>query len=201
MIWTLKVTCAAGPYRDTECIRYIELDEQASLYDLHVAIQDAVNFDDEYEFLFFTSTSHRGRRELLPEGAVEGPGVDPDVYEDMPAATAIPTQPRQRLFYLFNPDADWIFEVRREPGEKPPSPHEFYPLVRDELSVGPDPMQYGDMLHDCADADEAAEHRERLRSTARAFDEDDEGDDEDDAPDIRCVLGNCGEDEDEDEDW
>ncbi len=201
MIWTLKVTCAAGPYRDAECVRFIELDEQASLYDLHVAIQDAVDFDDEFEFLFFQSGSLRGRRALLPEGAEHGPGVDPDAYEDMPVAAALPTQPRQRLYYLFNPDASWIFEVRREPGAKAPSPHEFYPLVRDDLSVGPAPMQYGDVLDDFADADEAAEHRERLRATARAFDEDDDEDDEDDAPDIRCVLGNCGGDEDEDEGW
>ncbi len=200
MIWTLKITCSAGPYRDTECVRYIELDEDASLYDLHAAIQEAVHFDDEFDFVFFHATSPRDRRTLLPLGAEDGSPIDTDAYEDVRIAQSLPKSPRQRLFYLFNPGVNWIFEIRREAGVKQPSPHEFYPLVRDERSVGPDPMQYGNALHDFADAEEAAEHRELLRASARAFDEGDEYDEEDEAPDIRCAFGPRGEEADADTD-
>ncbi len=44
MILTFTVECAFGAYFKGECIRAIEIDEEACLYDLHEAIQDSVSF-------------------------------------------------------------------------------------------------------------------------------------------------------------
>ncbi len=196
MIWTLKVTCVAGPYHDGECIRHVEIDEGSNLYDLHVAIQDAVHFDDECDFAYFWSASPGGKRIYIPEGVDPEEGVDSDLYEDVPLADGLATEGRQRLFYLFDLDEEWIFEIRKERGEKTPSPHEFYPLVRDDLGTGPDPLQYGNDLDDFVEAEEAAEIKSG-RSRHRASDE--EGPDEDDL-DIRSMFGRFGDDDEEEDD-
>lgn len=199
MIWTLRVTCVSGPYHDAECVRYIEVDEEASLYDLHVAIQDAVHFDDEFEFTYFHASSPTAKRAYYPEGVDPDEGVDTDLYEDESLATALDCEGRRHLYYLFNLDEEWIFEVRRERGAKEPDPREFYPLVLDEAGVGPDPMQYGNDLDDFADPDEAAEHRARLAGRGGAAnDEDEDGDDE--RRGMRSLFGLEDDDEDEDED-
>jgi len=199
MIWTLKVTCVSGPYHDAECIRFIELDQEACLYDLHVAIQDAVHFDDESEFAYFQSASLKGKRVFIPEGVDPEDGVDTDIYEDMPLAEALPSAPRRKLFYLYDLDEEWVFEVHREPGEKEPSPHEFYPLVKEERGVGPDPLQYGNDLDDFVDAEEAVELRAAQRASRDSLEDAGDADD----LEVRSMLGRFGdddEDDDEDED-
>ena len=57
MILTLTIECVWGVYLKEECIRVIEIDEKASLYDLHDAIQDAVNFGRDHPFEFFLANS------------------------------------------------------------------------------------------------------------------------------------------------
>lgn len=194
MIWTLKITCVSGPYHDGECVRYIDVDEEASLYDVHIAIQDAVHFDDEFEFAYFQGTSPNGKRVYHPEGVNPDEGVDTDLYEEEPLATALDCEGRRHLYYLFNLEDEWIFEVRKERGEKEPDPGEFYPLILDEAGIGPDPMQYGNDLDDFADADDAAEHR-AAHARGTAPEEGEEGD----RRDIRSLFG-ISEDEEDEED-
>ena len=57
MILTLTVECAFGAYLKEQCIRTIEIDEEARLYDLHEAIQDAVQFGRDHPFQFFLANS------------------------------------------------------------------------------------------------------------------------------------------------
>lgn len=187
MIWKLRVTCVAGPHYDEPCVRFIEIGERANLYDLHVAIQDAVEFDDQLDFVFFTAKSHRSKRSYFPEGVDPDDGVDVDIYEDLLLAEALKLcDSKQSLYYLYSLDEEWIFEVVREPGEKEADPDELYPLVLDEDSVGPDPLQYGADMDDYADPDEALEYesgRQNDLDDARYYRDDDDEDDDDD--DIR----------------
>ena len=69
MILTLTVECAVGAYLKEQCIRTIEIDEEARLYDLHEAIQDAVQFGRYYPFQFFlaNSASPSARKQWLTE--------------------------------------------------------------------------------------------------------------------------------------
>ena len=172
-VWRIKVLCVAGPYWDADgpdvCLRTIDLLDNSSLYDLHAAILESVHFEehDESVFTFFTAANFRGRRTYLGDGKPLTPDTDIEAFEDIPLATALPTDPKQFLFYVFDADDPWVFLVGREPTTRPPSPHEFYPFVRDELNNGPDPVQNGDGLDDFADADEGAEFSELRRDFRR----------------------------------
>ncbi len=172
-VWRIKVLCVAGPYWDADgpdiCLRTIDLLDNSSLYDLHAAILESVHFEehDESVFTFFTAANFRGRRTYLGDGRPLTPDTDIEAFEDIPLATALPADPKQFLFYVFDADDPWVFLVGREPTTRPPSPHEFYPFVRDELNNGPDPVQNGDGLDDFADADEGAEFGELRRDFRR----------------------------------
>ena len=203
MIWTVKISCISGPHLDGDCVRFIELDEKACLYDLHVAIQDAVQFDDEFPFYFYHAASPAGKKTCVPEGIVPDEEMDTDVYEDELLADALKTTGRRHLFYAFNPGEEWIFEVKKEGKAKKPSPHEFYPLVRDDLSVGNSPVQYGGM-DDFADAEEGRVFREEARHRASDildydFNPDDE-DGSDDSSEIEGMFGGRGDEDDDDGD-
>ena len=193
MIWTLKVTCVDGPNFDKECIRVIEIEDTASLYDVHAAIQEAMEFDDEFPFTYFHAVNKTGKRFYFPEGVDPEDGVDTDMYEDIPLSAVFGVK-KKELFYLFNFDEEWLFRIEREKGSKEPKEGEFYPVVVEAKSVGSLPMQYDNSANDFADSEEAAEFRaERLHQ--RELEEEGEEEDEDE----RGYFGG-GDDDDEDED-
>jgi len=211
MLWTVRVTCISGPHYDTECIRFIEIEPAASLYDLHVAIQDAVHFDDLLDFTLFRATSPGGKREYIPEGLDPRDDYDIDLYEDLNLAEALECEGRERLFYVYDVDNEWLFEISKEPVNKEADPSEYYPLVLEEVGIGPDPLQYGVPLDDFADDDEAAEHRAmHLRQVYSDYldsdleeGEDDEDEDDEDTGEYRQIfnsLFNIDEDDDDEDD-
>ena len=50
VIWTLRVKL---PQIQSECVRVIEIKSTATFLELHEAIQDAVDFDNDHLFEFF----------------------------------------------------------------------------------------------------------------------------------------------------
>ena len=206
-VWRLKVLCVAGPSWDGSdtCIRTIDVRSDSSLYDLHAAILESVHFEehDESVFTYFTAVNYRGRRTYLADGQPLTHDTDTDVFEDLLLADALPAERGRYLYYVFDADDPWVFLIGRQPGSRPPSVHEFYPYVRDELNEGPDPIQHGDGLDDFADADEGEEFndlRDRFRAQRRAREEsgledepidpmEDDGDEDEGGDDIRAGLG------------
>ena len=72
MISTLTADCVWGAYLEEPCRRVIEIDERDSLYGLHLAIQAAVNFDNDHPFEFYAARTVRSRpRFSLGSEAVE----------------------------------------------------------------------------------------------------------------------------------
>ena len=139
MILTLRIECVWGLRLKERCVRVIEIDDEASLYDLHDAIQDAVHFDRDHLFNFFLANSESplARRQWLS---------DADEYEDqhdelqrIPLASIWPLG-RKKLYYLFDFGDDWTSEVRKRRGTKMPEPDVSYPRVIER--IGPDPKQY-----------------------------------------------------------
>ncbi len=57
MILTLFIRCIGGNYLREVCTRVIEIDAEASLYDLHAAIQDAFNFGRDHPFDFYLANT------------------------------------------------------------------------------------------------------------------------------------------------
>jgi hypothetical protein len=139
MILTLTIECVFGAYLQERCVRVIEIDEQASLYGLHDVIQDALGFDRDhpYEFFLANSPSPFAQREWL---------TDAEAWEDKQedffntALSEIYPLGRKRLYYLFDFGDNWLFEVRKGRGSKPPEDGIRYPRVVDR--IGPNPEQY-----------------------------------------------------------
>lgn len=197
MINRLRITCVSGPWLDEECVRFIDMPDSANLFDLHVAIQDSVLFDDEYPFYYFTSLAHTGSPAMIPEGLDPEAGpdaIDTDVYEDIYAMDFIKPGAKKSLFYVFTTDADdWIFKVQHTGQTHEPEKDEFYPLVLDELSIGPNPEQYGSGFDDFAE-DEEHFKPTRMRGGSGDYNPDDERDEDGDG-----LFGFSDEDDEDDE--
>ncbi len=209
-IWRLRVLCVAGPYWDSDdtCLRAIDVPEGISLYDLHAAILESVHFEehDESVFTFFTARDYRGRRTYLGDGEPLTHETDIELFEDVALSSVLPSDGKSFLYYVFDADDPWVFLIGREPEPRAPSPHEFYPLVRDELNIGPDPTQHGDGLDDFADADEGAEFddlRREFRRQRRVREESGLDDDELEAAagDDSAVVPDIFATDDEDDDF
>ena len=139
MILTLKVECVYGMYLKEECIRVIEIRDRASLCDLHEAIQDAVQFDQDHLFGFFTANSaspYANRHWLTDEEAWDDVVDD---YQSIRLTDIWPLGPK-KLYYLFDFGDSWTFEIRKSRRVREPEKGVSYPRVVE--AVGPDPEQY-----------------------------------------------------------
>jgi hypothetical protein len=123
-----------------------------------VAIQDAVQFDDEFKFHYYAALTPDGARTMIPD---VGPAnfdpeeVDTDVYEDIPVLDHVKAGAKKALFYVFLSEYDdWVFKVQHTGEVHPAFEGEFYPLVVESLSIGSDPEEYGSGFDDFAEADE-----------------------------------------------
>ncbi len=200
MIHRLRVTCVSGPWLDDECVRFIDLPDGANLYDLHLAIQDSVLFDDEYPFYYFTGISLRATGKTIPEGFdPELDEIDTDVYEDIAAMDFIKAGSKESLFYVFMSEGDdWHFRIQHTGKDFAPVKGEEYPLVQDQIAQGPNPEQYGSGF------DDFAEDEDHFRPM-RGGHEFDDGDGEEESPftDEEDEEGDFGFrfDDEEDEDY
>jgi hypothetical protein len=137
VIITLKITCVGGAYLVESCVRVIEIDDESSLFNLHGAIQDAVDFGRDHPFDFFLAHVPQGNRQPLSEA---------EEWEDregaflrIPLQDVFPTG-RKRLYYLFDFGDCWTFEVRKARGSKLAEKGAAYPRLLG--SEGPNPIQY-----------------------------------------------------------
>ena len=134
MIMTLKITLLRGMYCKGEWAANIELDESSTLEDLHHAIQNAVDFENDHLFCFFLSRTDRSRsREYFDD---ENGLIFSKTLKDL-----FPLPAKQSLFYLFDWGDEWVFKI--SPSRK--RPHEpvkgvTYPRVESESGVKP--VQY-----------------------------------------------------------
>lgn len=197
IVHQLRITCLTGPWLDDECVRFIEVPERANLYDLHVAIQDAVDFDEEFPFYFFTALALESDRTLIPEGMsaeIEPSELDPDVYEDCPVFDYVTVSAKESLFYVFGSEFDdWVFKIQHTGTSHEALAGEFYPFVLNELSMGPNPEQYGSGFDDFAETDES------FQPNAHPVDDMDYNPDDEGGRD-GGLFGFSDEDDDEDDD-
>ena len=137
-IWTVKVECLFGAYLKERCIRVIELPEDTTLFGLHMAIQEAVHFDNDHLYEFYAGRSERSRR-LTFGGSGETP-FDVSEGAELALNQIYPLPERFKLFYLFDFGDSWTFQITKLRQVKAPEPGAQYPRVVDQ--VGPDPKQY-----------------------------------------------------------
>lgn len=134
MITTLTITLLRGRYCKDEWSANIELDESTILEDLHLAIQKAVEFDNDHLYCFFYSRTDRGgTREFFDD---ENELIYTKTIKDV-----FPLPSKQSLFYLFDWGDEWVFKIsrsRKSPHE--PVKRKTYPRV--ESKSGVKPKQY-----------------------------------------------------------
>jgi hypothetical protein len=139
MILTVTIKCVFGMYLEEECIRVIEIEKDVSLYSLHEAIQDAVQFGRDHPFGFYTANSaspFASKHWLTEQERWE------DMEDDWHSLTLGDVWPlgRKKLYYIFDFGDQWTFEIRKSRGEKEPTKGTSYPRVIQ--SIGPNPEQY-----------------------------------------------------------
>ena len=134
----LKIECVSGAYLEEECIRVIALDDSTSLYGLHYKIQDAVGFDNDHPFTFFTANSPSpwaDRNYLISVESWE----ETEDYFDKALLKDIWPLGRKKLYYRFDFGDDWVFEIRKMRSLKADSEIKVPQILE---RVGPNPEQY-----------------------------------------------------------
>lgn len=139
IILKLNVECVSWYFLEEPCIRVIEIHDHASLYDLHEAIQDAVDFDRDHPFGFYVANSASTYAKKRWIGSNEDWGRAEAEMMDTELKSIYPLG-RQKLYYLFDFGDNWLFEIRKARGAKKSEPGVTYPRVIE--SIGPDPDQY-----------------------------------------------------------
>jgi hypothetical protein len=132
MIWTLKVALLAGRYAKSACIRIIEIDSSATLEYLHLAIQKAVDFDNDHLYEFFIARTDHSREKVRCDCDNEGRIMLADLF---------PLPKGRKLFYYFDYGDSWVFEVSRtRKAPFAPVSGVAYPIVIEK--IGENPEQY-----------------------------------------------------------
>ena len=139
MIWTLRVECVRGSHLANECVRVIEISSKATLFDLHDAIQDAVDFDRDHLFEFFAGRHHRNRKVVFDDDFDWEASAD--AYGAITLDRVYPLPKGLKLIYHFDFGDDWYFAIRKS-RKKPwePEVRVQYPRVVEE--IGPNLEQY-----------------------------------------------------------
>ena len=137
MIYTLTVECIGGLYLRAECERVIEIKDDATLEDLHFAIQSAVSFDNDHLYDFHAGRNYRHRkvRYASSEDWDEAEGA----YSRIQLRDVYPLG-SLKLYYIFDFGDSWTFEIRKSRKVHAPEPRVRYPRVVERR--GPDPEQY-----------------------------------------------------------
>lgn len=137
MIVTLTVTLIRGRYCEHPWTANFELEQSTSLADLHLAIQNAVGFDNAHLCCFFLSRTDRSReREYFDD--------DNELIYTKTISDIFPTPAKRKLFYLFDWGDNWFFKIslsRKKPHE--PVPRAEYPIVVSKTGIQPKQYQTG----------------------------------------------------------
>ena len=108
VIWTLRVKL---PRMKSECVRVIEIASNATFLDLHEAIQDAVNFDNDHLFDFFIGR-HPGNRAYTIGGKPNWDTFNPvKTYRNVRISSAWPLPKGMNVYYLFDFGDNWLFQI------------------------------------------------------------------------------------------
>ncbi|MFC1834600.1 hypothetical protein ACFL2Q_07685 [Thermodesulfobacteriota bacterium] len=138
MILTLTVECVRGRFLEDQCIRLIEIDENACLYDLSRVILNAVGFEQDHLFQFYTanSASPWAHKQWLSEKE-EWEEREDDFFQI--TLSSIYPLGRKKLYYIFDFGDQWTFEIRKKGPKKPESGVKYPRVVQ---TIGPNPEQY-----------------------------------------------------------
>lgn len=140
IIWTFRVKL---PLTRSECVRVIEIRSTASFLDLHEAIQQAVDFENDHLFEFYLGRNPGNRAYAI--------GREPNwdtfnpikTYRSIKLSGVWPLPKGMNLYYLFDFGDNWLFQVNKtRHKDKIAQPGIVYPRVIE--AKGKNPVQYPD---------------------------------------------------------
>ena len=109
-IWTLRIKL---PQTISKCIRVIEIDSSSSFLQLHEAIQDAVDFDNDHLFEFFIGR-HPGHQAYSIGSEPNWDTFNPiKTYRNVRLSSVWPLPRGMKLFYLFDFGDNWLFQINK----------------------------------------------------------------------------------------
>ena len=138
-IYTLTIEFEHFWDEDDEWRRVVEVEDSMELYDLHLFIQEVVEFDNDHLFEFFLGTSRRNRKVAFGDdggfGNGEVYGLDTELKEIFPLGGL-------KFYYHFDFGDDWIFRIKKSRKIGKVDPKVEYPRVIEK--IGENPEQYPD---------------------------------------------------------
>jgi hypothetical protein len=138
LVYRLTVKCVNGLYLSESCVRVIEITDDSTLEDLHLAIQEAVSFDKDHLYDFYAGRNYRDRKRFFRES--DDWDWNDAAFANLQLRDIYPLEPPLKLYYWFDFGDDWIFEIRKARKETPAKPDVDYPRVVE--ARGPNPEQY-----------------------------------------------------------
>jgi len=140
VIWTIRVKL---PRIESECIRVIEIKSSATFLQLHEAIQDAVDFDNDHLFDFFVGRYPENRKYTIGGEANRDTFNPVKTYRNVRISSVWPLPTGMNLYYLFDFGDNWVFQVNKtRHKDKLIQPGIIYPRVVE--ARGKNPEQYPD---------------------------------------------------------
>ena len=134
MIWTLNIELLSGAYLKDEWKATLEIDSTSTLEDLHFAIQDAVEFDNDHLYEFYISRTERSR------DLVRFDDENEEIYS-ITLESLYPLEKRKKLYYMFDYGDSWLFKITKS-RKKPQEPKQGTDYPRMVNETGSKPEQY-----------------------------------------------------------
>ena len=104
----------------------MEIQDTYSLYKLHLFIQKKIQFDNNHSFEFYAGRNERSRKVEFVEELAHPNGDGK--YKEIELKHSFPLT-GLKLYYLFNFEDNWIFEIRKSKKEPKPCAGIDYPRI------------------------------------------------------------------------
>jgi hypothetical protein len=145
---TVKLLSDESPLAKSQWAGKMEIDSESTLEDLHQAIQNSVEFEDDHLYEFYIAKSPMARERIRFIGYDDPLGDDRvESIFDTKLSQIFPLEKGKKFFYWFDFGDDWMFEISKgRTKDKEPVAGEEYPLLVAEKGVAP--VQYPDFDED-----------------------------------------------------
>jgi hypothetical protein len=141
---TVKLLSDESPLAQMQWAGKMEIDSESTLEDLHQAIQNSVEFQDDHLYEFYIAKSPMARERIRFIG-YEDEFDDEDYASifDTKISDIFPLEKGNKFFYYFDFGDNWMFEISKgRTKDKEPVAGEDYPALVAEKGVAP--IQYPD---------------------------------------------------------
>ncbi|WP_019865908.1 IS1096 element passenger TnpR family protein [Methylovulum miyakonense] len=139
MIWTFKIKLAFTPFTEQSWAAEIEIDSSATLEELHLAIQDAVEFENDHLYEFYISKTESSYH----PSAIRFDDEEEGFYSSVTLENVYPLETGKSLYYLFDYGDNWLFKITKS-RKKPHGPQQGISYPHRISEIGERPVQYPD---------------------------------------------------------